>query len=292
MFDAAARFRRFARAVTAEVGALDTSYLGLGRPLGAARVLNAVGEGADDIAEIRARLRLDSGLMSRLLRGLEDEGLVRTVPAPGDGRRRLVQLSEQGKREYDAYENIANARARDFLERHHRSDELLAALDMVASAFLHDQIEIASVSPTDPAAKYCLALYYHELEATFEGGFDLAKSLDPTPGQMIAPNGAFVIATSDKLPVGCVGLRGDGGDVGEVKRLWVAPAARGLGISYRLMEAVESAARSLGMLTLRLGTNRTLPGAIHLYRRLGWEETGPYSADPYSHYFFRKTLAD
>ena len=73
-----ARFRRFARAVTTEVGALDDSFLGRGRPLGAARVLNAVGHGRTNVADLRAYLRLDSGLMSRLLRSLEGEGLIVT----------------------------------------------------------------------------------------------------------------------------------------------------------------------------------------------------------------------
>ncbi|WP_236638202.1 hypothetical protein [Mangrovicoccus ximenensis] len=64
--DPVARFRRFARAATAELGALDQSFLGRGRPLGAARVLNAIGRGQEDLAEIRAHLGLDSGLASRL----------------------------------------------------------------------------------------------------------------------------------------------------------------------------------------------------------------------------------
>ena len=86
--DPVARIRRFNRAVTSEVGALDGSFLGRGRPLGAARVLNAIGHGRRDVAEIRDYLGLNSGLMSRLLRGLEAEGLIETVPQPRDARRR------------------------------------------------------------------------------------------------------------------------------------------------------------------------------------------------------------
>ena len=72
------RIRRFHRAVTRETGVMDQSFLGRGRPLGAARVLNAIGRGTNEVAAIRDYLGLDSGLMSRLLRGLEDEGLVAT----------------------------------------------------------------------------------------------------------------------------------------------------------------------------------------------------------------------
>ena len=69
--DPVARVRRFNRAVTLEAGALDTSFLGRGRPLDAARVLNAIGNRRSDVADVRAHLELDSGLMSRLLRGFE-----------------------------------------------------------------------------------------------------------------------------------------------------------------------------------------------------------------------------
>src|ERR1700684_2288880 len=133
-YDAVGRFRRFARAVTMEVGALDTSFLGRGRPLGAARVLNAIGMGRTDVAEIREYLGLDSGLMSRLLRSLEEESLVRTKPHPGAARRRVAVLTAAGRREFQAYEELSNARASALLERTPHSDELLGAMDVVASA--------------------------------------------------------------------------------------------------------------------------------------------------------------
>src|SRR5215813_10399937 len=104
MIDPIARVRRFNRAVTSEVGALDSSFLGRGRPLGAARVLNAIGQGRGDVAELRDYLGLDSGLMSRLLRSLEDEGLVATTPHPADARRRIAKLTKAGRRECEAYE--------------------------------------------------------------------------------------------------------------------------------------------------------------------------------------------
>src|ERR1700693_3184241 len=128
--DPVSRFRRFARAVTLEVGALDTSFLGRGRPLGAARVLNAIGMGRTDVAEIREYLGLDSGLMSRMLRSLEEEGLVRTRPHPDDARRRVAVLTAAGRREFEAYEELSNARASALMDRSPRAGELLRAMDM------------------------------------------------------------------------------------------------------------------------------------------------------------------
>ena len=86
-----ATVRQFNRAWTQRVGALDESFLGSGRPLGPSRLLFEIGStpGGAVVRELRDRLGLDSGYLSRLLRRLEDEGLVTTgadpddAPAPG-----------------------------------------------------------------------------------------------------------------------------------------------------------------------------------------------------------------
>jgi ribosomal protein S18 acetylase RimI-like enzyme len=85
-------------------------------------------------------------------------------------------------------------------------------------------------------------------------------------------------------------LKGQGGVEGEIKRLWVAPAARGLGLARRLMEAAEQAARELGIAVLRLDTNSALPEAAALYRRTGWREIERFNDDPYPDLFFEKRL--
>lgn len=285
-----ARVRRFARAVTAEVGALDTSFLGLGRPLGAARVLNAVGAGRTEVGEIRAYLGLDSGLMSRLLRSLEEEGLVATAPHPLDARRRVASLTEAGRREFEAYEALSDARAVVLLERAPRAEALLRAMDRVALALGRDAITIAEADPAGEAARACLAAYYAELARRFAGGFDVALSCDPEAADMMRPRGTFLLAVADGLPVGCVGLKGTGGPVAEIKRLWIDPAARGLGLAKRLMQDAETAARALGVRTLRLDTNSALPEALDLYRKSGWVEIARFNDDPYPDHFFEKAL--
>jgi DNA-binding MarR family transcriptional regulator/predicted GNAT family N-acyltransferase len=288
--DPVKRFRHFARAVTMEVGALDSSFLGRGRPLGAARVLNAIGMGRADVGEIRDYLGLDSGLMSRLLRSLEEEDLVRTTPHPDDGRRRVAILTKAGEREFQAYEELSNARAAALLDRCPRADELLDAMDMVASALGRDRIGIEEADPREDTARYCLGEYYAELARRFEKGFDVSLSRDPDAHDMIRPRGAFLLAMSDGLPVGCVGLKGTGGDVGEIKRLWICPATRGFGIARRLMHAVETVARELSVKTLRLDTNSALPEALKLYRTSGWVEIDRFNEDPYPDHFFEKHL--
>lgn len=289
--DPVSRFRRFMRIVTSEAGALDGSFLGRGRPLGAARVLNAIGHGRTDVGEVRDYLGLDSGLMSRLLRGLEEEGLVETRVDPSDGRRRIAGLTTAGRDEYRAYEEMSDARARTALDRHPHPETLLAAMDLVASAFGRDRIGFAEVDPRSDMARHCLGEYYAELARRFEAGFDVSLSADPDARDMIRPRGAFILALSDGLPVGCVGLKGTDKGYAEVKRLWVAPAARGLGLARRLMAVTEETARALGIRTLRLDTNRALPEAIAMYRGSGWTEIDRFNDDPYPDHFFEKAVA-
>ncbi|MCL8485078.1 MULTISPECIES: bifunctional helix-turn-helix transcriptional regulator/GNAT family N-acetyltransferase [Bradyrhizobium] len=290
MLDPISRVRRFNRAVTSEVGALDTSFLGRGRPLGAARVLNAIGHGRSDVAELRDYLVLDSGLMSRLLRSLEEEGLVTTKPHPEDARRRIAKLTAAGRREFEAYETLSNAQAESMLARHSQPEALLAAMDMVAAALGRSRISIDLLDPRSEPARYCLGEYYAELSRRFARGYDVALSRDPDATDMIAPRGAFFVALSDGLPLGCVGLKGAGSPLAEIKRLWVAPAARGLGLARRLMDAAETAARQLLITTLRLDTNSALGEAMQLYRRTGWTEIERFNDDPYPDLFFEKRL--
>ena len=290
MLDAVARVRRFNRAVTSEVGALDISFLGRGRPLGAARVLNAIGQGRSDVAEIRCYLGLDSGLMSRLLRSLEEEGLIETTAHGDDARRRVARLTRAGRREFRAYEALSNAQAEAFLARHARPDALLAAMDMIGSALGVLRIDVQQMDPQSAEARYCLGEYYGELARRFAQGFDVARSRDPDAADMRAPRGAFLVAISDGLPIGCVGLKGTGGELAEIKRLWVAPSARGLRLGRRLMDAAESSARELGITLLRLDTNSALPEAGQLYRTSGWREIARFNDDPYPDLFFEKRL--
>ena len=290
MLDPVSRVRRFNRAVTSSVGALDHSFLGRGRPLGAARVLNAIGHGRSDIGEVRDYLGLDSGLMSRLLRSLEEEGLIETHAHQDDARRRVASLTRAGQREFAAYERISNAQAESLLARNSQAEALLAAMDLIASALTRDRIALTEMDPRSDEARYCLREYYAELGRRFKQGFDVSLSRDPDAKDMRRPRGSFVVAVSDALPIGCVGLKGTDHGYAEIKRLWVAPSARGLGLGRRLMDAAEDAARTLGISLLRLDTNSALPEAGQLYRTTGWREIPRFNDDPYPDLFFEKPL--
>src|SRR5437016_5563126 len=131
--NAIAQFRQFNRTVTQQIGALDTRFLGRGRSLGASRVLFEIGERGIPVQQLRAHLDLDSGYTSRLLRGLEREGLIRTSPAAGDARTRLARLTARGRRELAALNRLSDAAAAALLGRISRQQrgELTAAMGTV-----------------------------------------------------------------------------------------------------------------------------------------------------------------
>jgi GNAT superfamily N-acetyltransferase len=164
-------------------------------------------------------------------------------------------------------------------------------MERVACVLNADRIAIADEDPETPDARACLAGYYADLARIFESGFDPATSLDPDRAALRPPIGSFLVARADGLAVGCCALKGNGGTTGEIKRLWVAPPARGLGLARGLMAAAEDRARALGMRRLRLDTNRALAAAIRLYRATGWHEVPAFNAEPYAHHWFEKPLA-
>src|SRR5512132_283390 len=106
---AIAGIRSFNRVVVQSVGALEDHYLSRGLPLGEARVLWEIGLQGRDLRDLRARLDLDSGYLSRLLRSLEATGLVTVAPSASDRRVRRASLTRAGRRE----RQILDARSDD-----------------------------------------------------------------------------------------------------------------------------------------------------------------------------------
>src|SRR3954447_25306779 len=89
--------RRFNRTYTQRIGVLAESFLGMGRPLGPSRLLFEIGDGGAGVRELRDRLGLDAGYLSRLLRSLEADSLVDVRPDVDDLRRRRVSLTRRGR---------------------------------------------------------------------------------------------------------------------------------------------------------------------------------------------------
>jgi ribosomal protein S18 acetylase RimI-like enzyme len=107
---------------------------------------------------------------------------------------------------------------------------------------------------------------------------------------MTPPAGLFLVATLHGEPAGCGALKFHPGAPAEVKRMWVAPAVRGLGLGRRLLTELEAQAAAHGVRVLRLETNQTLTEAISLYRAAGYREVPAFNDEPYAHHWFEKSL--
>jgi DNA-binding MarR family transcriptional regulator/GNAT superfamily N-acetyltransferase len=290
--DQIARVRRFNRAVSPRIGALEQSYLRRGRPLGEARLIFEVGTAGADVRDLRARLGLDSGYFSRLLRSLETQGLVTVRQRPDDARRRRVGLTRKGRTEYAAYDRLSDALAASVLESLDmaRRDRLVAAMAEVEHLLRAEVIDVRLEPPDSDDARWCLDEYFHELAQRFDSGFDPARSNPASTEDMTPPAGSFVVARIGDRAVGCGALKRTAGTIGEIKRMWTSPAARGLGVAREILRTLETIAHDIGIDTLRLETNRALTEARKLYKREGYREVAPFNDEPYAHHWFEKEL--
>ena len=179
------------------------------------------------------------------------------------------------------------------------------------------RLALVEVSPEDPGARAAVAAYVAELGERFVAVFQPGPS---TPAEraaevasMTRPCGVFLLATGrtdstdhadhpdgtdgtdgTDVPAACGGLRrldGTGQDgTFEVKRMWVHPSWRGLGLSRRLLAALETAAAELGASRVVLDTSRVLTEAVALYARAGYREIDAYNDNPHAEAWFEKRL--
>jgi DNA-binding MarR family transcriptional regulator/GNAT superfamily N-acetyltransferase len=291
--DATQQVRSFNRTVTQRVGALYDEYLASGRPLGASRVLWEIGAGVSDLRSLRARLDLDSGYLSRLLRGLERDGLVAVEPDPADKRVRAVRLTQAGRGEWERLDERSDDLAGSLLAplsdaQRARLVEAMALVERLLTAGL---VEVAIEDPASAAARFCIESYYGDLRERFDAGFDPALTRQVPVADLTEPAGLLLVARLRDDPVGCGALRFPGDGVAEIKRMWVAPAARGLGVGRRMLSELEEHARRRALDVARLDTNRNLHEAQSLYRSAGYAEVPAFNDEPYAHHWFEKRLS-
>ena len=151
-------------------------------------------------------------------------------------------------------------------------------------------VEVAPMDPAHPNARYCIQSYFSELDRRFDTGFDPSKSIPADDDELRLPAGLLLVATLGGEPIGCGALKFHDGAPAELKRMWVADSARGLGIGRRLLSELEHHADEHGVDTIRLETNKTLVEAIALYRSAGYVEVSAFNDEPYAHHWFEKHL--
>ena len=152
-------------------------------------------------------------------------------------------------------------------------------------------VEIRPTDPEHPDAVRCLSAYTAELNARATRPFDPSVGATARPDEVRPPAGRFFVVHVDGRAVGCGAVKHKTADTTELKRMWIDPGARGLGLGRRLLERLEACAVEHGSKLARLETSASLPEAIRLYRSAGWREVPAFDDEPFADHWFEKDLA-
>ena len=285
--------RKFNRTVTQRVGALSNSFLALDRPLGEARMLWEIGTDGCEVRALRNRLGLDSGHASRLLRSLEAAELVRLSPSRADRRIRIAELTPAGIAERALLDERSDDLAESMLAPLDpgQRERLLDAMRTVERLLSFGAVEIRPVDPNHPDARQCFRAYFDELDRRAESGFDPRVSSLAEAHELTPPAGCVLIAYLRAELVGCGAVKHHPSAISELKRLWVSPSARGLGLGRRLLAELEALAADSGARVARLDTHSALVEAISLYRSAGYREIPAFNDEPFADHWFEKRLS-
>lgn len=273
--------RRFTRFYMLFAGVLHRRLLDSPYSLTEARVIYELAHHETaTAAELAGELNLDSGYLSRILKGFEKKGLIARRPSESDGRASLLTLTEAGEA---AFAEL-NARSRaEFAAKLERLGE--AGQAEVVEAMARIQARLAEGAPR--RAPYILRphrpgdmgwiVHRHAVLYSEEYGWD--ESFEALVARIAAdfldnfdPKGEHCwIAEMDGEVVGSAFVVRDSDDVAKLRLVYVEPKARGLGIGARLVEEAIRFSRQRGYRKLTLWTNDILVAARRIYEAAGFQ---------------------
>ncbi len=284
--------RSFNRLVAERIGALDDRFLQANRPMNESRLLWEIGANGEELRVLRDRLDIDSGYLTRVLQGLERQGLIKIRTSPADRRVRRATLTQSGLKERLKLDKRSDDLAIDILETltERQRRLLLSAMEQVERLIQASMVHFDIEDPGHVDAEWCFRHYFKELNARFENGFNPEQSISADADELVPPKGLLLVVRLRGEAIGCGALKFHGKQFAEVKRMWIIERMRGLGIARRLLRALEECAAEAGVRQLRLETNQTLHEAIALYKSYGFSEVKAFNAEPYAHHWFQKPV--
>jgi DNA-binding MarR family transcriptional regulator/N-acetylglutamate synthase-like GNAT family acetyltransferase len=270
--------RRFNRFYTRRIGVLGEGQLGSPFTLAEMRVLYELAQMEhSSAAGLSRELGLDPGYLSRILAGFERAGLLARTPAPQDGRRQLLSLTEAGRSAFAPLDKRSQQEIGALLEPlpPDARERLVRAMDAIERTLRDPAPEPFSLRPHRPGDMGWVvhrhgALYAEEYgwDATFEAlvaevTAQFIRSFNPERERCW-------IAERDGAVLGSVFLVQQDDDVAKLRLLFVEPSARGLGLGGRLVDECVRFAESTGYRTITLWTNSVLAAARRLYEARGF----------------------
>jgi len=283
--------RHFNRYYTNRLGLLSRYRFDTRLTLTEARVLFEIGRrGAHTQGALKSELKIDGGYLNRIIKRLCSLGLVDGNKDKADGRVLILGLTAKGRKVATDIDEASDVEARALVDGLGEFDlrnlvEHLRAAERILESRSTRSVAIEAVEegPAIAAVRVLMREYAASLGADL-GYQGFERELANLPGKYAPPSGALFLAripsSSEAEPAGCVALRSLGSGDCEMKRLFVRPEYRGLGIGRALAERVIDEGRRLGYRRMLLDTLERLVDAVALYRSLGFETTGPYCENP------------
>ncbi len=151
-------------------------------------------------------------------------------------------------------------------------------------------MDVRPVPADAPDARHLMAEYLAELGVRMGAEFDPARYVDVAPGELEPPAGRLLIAYDDDEAVACGVVRVIGPGVAEIKRMYVAPQARGRGLGRNMLGALERAAIALGCDCARLDTSASFTEAVGLYHGAGYADIDDYNGNPHASVWMERRL--
>jgi GNAT superfamily N-acetyltransferase len=151
-------------------------------------------------------------------------------------------------------------------------------------------MDVRAVSPDAEVARRLMSDYLDELGVRQGESFDRARYVDPAPAELEPPAGVLLVAFDGEAPVACGAVRVLAPGLAEIKRMYVAPSARGRGMGRTLLRALEAAAVDLGCDRARLDTAASFTEAVALYRSAGYADIADYNGNPHATVWMERRL--
>jgi DNA-binding MarR family transcriptional regulator/ribosomal protein S18 acetylase RimI-like enzyme len=280
------QLRRFNRLLTQRIGLVDERYLGTGLSFAHARLLYELASLAPLASHhLRRLIALDAASMSRGLTALATSRYVRRTIDPSDARKRILDLTPRGRGVLEQLDQRSDARVGGLVAGLPPADgkRLSEMLDLARRLLMKSMVRIEARSARDADVRAAQAAYLGEIARRF------GRPLDPWNQGTIHALVSLVVMEG-RRPIGCGALRELSPGVGEIKRMWLHPDARGIGLGARLLGELEEAARRKGHREIRLDTNARLGEAMSLYEAAGYRPTARYNDNPDATNFYVKTL--
>jgi len=280
--------RGFNRFYVELIGVMKNHILDLDYSLTESRIIFEIDHHTQITArEIKEKLSLDEGYVSRLVKKLVKDKVITRKQSPEDKRTYFLILTEKGK-EIAHFINVRSDRQIEDLlsgldkNQRMRVVELMTEIKNTLSCKkVMNSIEykVAESASEFEEGKKLFRKYSDSLSFKLDfQGFE--KELEEIREKYAYPRGALILCFSDKKTIGCVGVREISEDIAELKRLYVQPEYRSLKVGKRLMELALDEAKKLRYDFIRLDTVAEMEAAIGLYKKAGFYEIEAYCYNP------------